>query len=220
MGFRDILANVGNKTAFHEYFNDFNDYTAGDWTITTTEAGAGSATEALADEQFGALLVTNDAADADNDFLQKVGETLKYVSGKRLYFGARVKISDATDATFVMGLQITDTTPLAVTDGIFFLKPDADTGLDLLVEKDSTATTEEDVGTMADDTYMVMEFYYDGSTRTGAQLQVFIDGSRVAGVALTNMPDDENLCISMGLQNGEAVAKTMTIDWVRAFQER
>ena len=40
---------------YHTYFNDFDTYLASDWTITTTEDGTGSATEALADGDGGLL---------------------------------------------------------------------------------------------------------------------------------------------------------------------
>lgn len=220
MGFRENFDAVGDKLAFHEYFNDFNTYVAADWTITTTEAGLGSATEALADEQFGALLITNDDADNDADFFQLASESFKYVSGKRLYFAARFKVSDATQSDFVMGLQITDTTPTDVTDGIFFKKDDGDANLDFRVEKDGIGTDEAAIHTMVDDTYVKVEFYYDGRTDSNAAIQVFVDGVRVAGVALTNAPDDELLTVSFGIQNGEAAAKTMTLDYVRAVQER
>ena len=37
---------------------------------------------------------------------------------------------------------------------------------------------------------------------------------------LTNATDDEELTVSFGIQNGEAVAKTMTIDYILAAVER
>ena len=55
------------------YHNDFLTYHADEWTITTTEAGSGNASEALGDGD-GGLLITNDDADNDNDFLQLVKE--------------------------------------------------------------------------------------------------------------------------------------------------
>ena len=36
----------------------------------------------------------------------------------------------------------------------------------------------------------------------------------------TNLPNDEDLTISFGIQNGEAVAKTMTIDYITMMVER
>ena len=202
---------------FHEYFNDFMDYTAGDWTITTTEAGAGSATEAVSNADGGVLVITNDDADDDADFFQFAKETFKYETNKRLYFGARFKVSDATQSDFVMGLQITDTTPLDVTDGIFFQKDDGDDNLDFHVEKDGTASSLTDVHTMADDTYIKAEFYYDGSS---SKIKAYVDGSPVGSVDLTNVPDDEELTISFGIQNGAAAAKVMSIDWIRVAKER
>ena len=121
-----------DPTKWHTYFNDFDTFAAADWTITTTEGGAGDATEALTNADGGRLLITNDDADDDRDFFQKVGESFKFATGKRLFFKALFQVSDATQSDFVMGLQITDTTPLAVTDGVYFRKDDGDALLDHL----------------------------------------------------------------------------------------
>ena len=212
-----MIFDFDNDTGYHRFFDDFDRYVAADWTITTTEAGGGSATEALTNEDGGVLLITNDNADDDADFFQKVGESFKFETGKRLYFAARFKVSDATDSDVVMGLQITDTTPLAVTDGIYFRKDDGDTNLDFVVIKDSTATTATAVTTLANATYVKVAFYYDGS---GSDIDVLINDAVVTSVALTNVPDDEELTISFGIQNGAAAAKTMSVDYIGAWKER
>lgn len=204
------------KSDWTEYWNDFLDYTAGDWTVTTTEGGSGSATEAVGNLAGGVLVVTNDDADDDRDFFQFAKETFKYISGKRLYFGARFKASDATQSDIVFGLQITDTTPLAVSDGIWFQKDDGDTNIDFHVAKDSTQTDVTAVGTLADDTYIKVEFYSDGS----GPIFIYVDGVEVGSAAITNAPDDEELTISFGIQNGEAAAKVLSVDWIRVAQER
>lgn len=36
---------------------------------------------------------------------------------------------------------------------------------------------------------------------------------------LTNLPDDEELTVSFGIQNGEAAAKTLAIDYIRVEVE-
>ena len=208
---------LGTKEDYYEWFDDFHSYAAADWTITTTEAGAGDATEAVGNLAGGVLVLTNDAADNDADFLQYTKETFKFVSGKVLRFQSRFKVSDATESDFVMGLQITDTTPLAVTDGIYFRKDDGDALLDFVVIKDSTATTITGAHTMVNDTWVTVEFYYDGS---GSDIDVFIDGVSVGAAALTNVPDDEELTISFGIQNGEAVAKVMSVDFIHAMAGR
>ena len=197
---------------FHTYFEDFDYYAAADWTVTETQAGA---TQALTDGDGGLLLLTNTAADNDLVALQKVGESYRFASGKKLFFEARFKVSNATQSDVVMGLQITDTTPLDVTDGVFFLKSDDSTTISLLVEKNNTATTTS-VGTLADDTYIRLGFYYDGNS----SIQAFVNGTYVATSATTNLVDDEDLTISFAIQNGNAVARTMTVDYIYVAKER
>jgi len=202
---------------FYMYHNDFFTYNSGDWTITTTEAGAGNASEALTSQAGGALLITNDDADNDLDFLQLKGESFNLSSSKKAYFSARFKVSDATQSDFVMGLQITDTTPLATTDGVFFIKDDGDTNLDFIVEKDSTSTDTTAIHTMEDDTFVTVTWFIDPDAS-----KVFYSVNNAAPVSVvnTNLPDDEELTVSFGIQNGAAAAKTMTIDYVVAAVER
>lgn len=212
------LAEYGllDVTKFHTYFNDFDTYVAGDWTITTVEAGAGNATEALTDADGGVLLITNDDADNDSDFFNKVGESFLMETGKEAFFKARFKVSDATQSDFVIGMQITDTTPLDATDGIYFQKDDGDANLDFYVEKDGTASSATAIASVTDDTYITVAFYYNGIDA----VEYYVDGVKAGSLAVTNLPDDEELTISFGIQNGEAVAKTMSIDYIFVAKKR
>lgn len=205
-----------DPTKYIVFWEDFHRYTAADWVITTTEAGAGSATEALTDGHGGLLLVTNDAADNDNDFFQNVKEQFRFTAGKKAWFEARFKTSDATQSDIVVGLQITDTSPLDVTDGVFFLKSDGVTTVDFIVEKDSVQTTSGSCATMANDTFIKLGFYYDGSSA----IQVWVSDALVDTVATNTLPNDEDVSVSFGIQNGEAVAKTLTVDYLLAVMER
>lgn len=206
-----------NPLRYYTYFNDFNTFTAGDWTITTTEAGANSATEALTDDQFGVLLVTCDIADNDNDFFQKVGESFKFVAGKKLWFETRFKVVEATQVDLVFGLQITDTSPLAVTDGVYFRKDDGDALIDFVVAKDSTATTASGIATLADDTYVSLGFYYNGTD----VIRYYVNDALAGSSVTTNLPDDELLTVSFGIQTGEATnVKTLSMDRIFASVER
>lgn len=225
VGLDNPLAEFGmpDPTVWHCWFDDFDNFVADQWIITTTEAGAGDATEAIASADGGILVLTNDAADDDRDFLQWSGndasttvETFKFASGKKLFFKSRFKISDATQSDLVMGLQITDTTPLAVSDGVYFRKDDGDALLDFVVIKDGTATTQTGVATVVADTYLTASFYYDGVS----SVHCFVNDSFVGTSATTNLPDDEELTISFGVQNGEAAAKIMSIDYIFVAKER
>ena len=205
-----------DPTKWITYFNDFHEYVAGDWTITTTEAGSGAATEAVTDVQGGGLLVTNDDADNDADFFNLKGESFKFVAGKKTFFKARFKVSDATQSDFVVGLQITDTTPLAVSDGVYFMKDDGDASLDLHVEKNGSDTTASAISTVADDTFLIAGFYYDGKSA----IKYYVDDVHLGTSVTTNLPDDEELTVSFGIQNGAAAAKTMTVDYIFVSHER
>ena len=207
-----------DPTQLHTYFNDFDSYISGNWTVTETQAGA---TQALANADGGVLLLTNSAADDDLNALQKVGESFKFEAGKKLFFKARFAVSDATQSDFVIGLQITDATPLAVTDGVYFRKDDGDANLDFVVVKDSTASTATAIATVVAATYLTVGFYYNGVDEVVYAASTNSLNPTVLGkLATTNLPDDEELTISFGIQNGEAVAKTMSVDYIFAAKER
>lgn len=231
----DPLAKLGviDQSRYSYWFTDFHRSegitasTANDWTIAAT----GAAAVALQDEDGGVFKLTNAAANSDNIFVQKVGESFKWEATKKLAILGRFKVSDATLSTFVFGLQITDTTPMDVTDGIFFYKASASTTLTARVEKNNTAAT-TDVLTMADNTYVEVAIVYagkpvpDNNGTATYPFKVFYKDSggiwrqTVTIDATTEAPDDEELTISFGVQNGEGVAKTMSIDFFLVAKER
>lgn len=207
-----------DPTSWHVYMEDFDYFSTANWTITTVEGGAGDATEALTDADGGVLLITNDAADDDSDFFNKVGESFLMEAGKPALFKCRFKVSDATQSDVVIGLQITDTTPLDVTDGIYFLKSDGSASISAICRKNATTgSTSLTAGTLVSDTYIVLGWYYDGK----GSVQVFVNDVQVGTLdgTSTYLPDTE-LTVSFGIQNGEAVAKTMSVDYILAAKKR
>lgn len=206
-----------NPLRLHTYFNDFDTYVAGDWTITSVDGGGDSGeVYALADLDGGVFSVTTNDADNDAEFFNKDGESFLFESGKKLWFAARFKVDDATQSDLVFGLQITDTSPLDVTDGVFFQKDDGDTNIDFHVEKNNTATSSTAVTTIADDTFIALGFYYDGDSA----IYVYVNDVLTTKVATTNLPDDEVLAVSFGVQAGEAATKTLSVDYIFAAKER
>lgn len=229
MGFR-FMGGTGADglapTDWHSWFNDFDFYLATDWVITET----GSGTRAISQTDGGNLVITNAAADNDVNSLQlrqlasgAVAENWKFIAGKPMYFGIRFKISDATESDFVIGLHITATTPVASapTDGIYFRKDDGDRLIDLVGRKNSTGSEVAGVlgqaGYMTNDTFTVLEWYYDG---VSSCIQAYQDGVPFGSIPLTNVVDDEELAISFAHQNGEGVAKLITIDWIKVAKLR
>ena len=214
-----------DPASWHTYFNDFDEYVV---TTRWTETKTGAGTVAVTDADGGVLLITNAAADNDAVFVQKLGESFLPTSGKRLIGKARFKISDATESECYFGLMVTDTDPFSstagdgVTDGIFFMKEDGSANVGFYVQKDATTgqLTSAAVTTLATDTYTELAFAFDGRR----YVTLWKDGAQLTTVDLTTtlttyLPDTE-LTISFGLKNGEAVAKTMSIDYIFLAQER
>ncbi len=208
------------------------------WTITVTEAGAGDAASSILTSTGaggGVLRLVTDAADNDLIFSQRKGESYLLASGKRTLFKIKFSITDATaDATSIAqtewyaGLMITDTDPLSstagdgVTDGIFFMSEDGTQDIGFYVQKNATTgqltTTLSSTLTVATQTSFAFDF--DGAR----YVRIFKDDVFVTSIdltaTLTTYLPDAPLTISFGIKNGEAVAKTMDIDYIYAVQER
>ena len=205
-----------DPTKFHQFFDDFDTYAAGDWTVTETQAGA---TQALTAGDGGLLLLTNSAADDDLVALQKNPAAFTFTAGKKTFFRCRFKVSDATQSDIVIGLQVVDTTPLDVTDGVYFLKADGSTAISVVCRKNATtgSTSASSITTLADDTFIELGFAYDGEGKVFYEVNGSVVGSLDASSAY--LPDT-TCTVSFALQNGEAAAKTMTVDYIYAAKER
>ena len=196
---------------YHEDFDDFNRFAAAEWTITRVGT---TPTEALVDEAFGVLQLSTVASASSSTFLQKVGASFLPVFGKELWVSTRFKVSDASDTAFAFGLQVTDTTPLDVTDGIYFLKAAASTSVSLICRKNATtgSISQAAVATMASDTYIELGYYYNGKST----LNIFVNNANVADLSLGNSPTDylpdAVLRVSFGVQNGASTARTCSVD--------
>ena len=205
-----------DPTKFHTYFNDFDTYTAGDWVVTETDAGA---TQALTAGDGGLLLLTNTAADDDLVALQKTPAAFTFTAGKKTFFSCRFKVSDAAQSDVVIGLQVVDTTPLDVTDGVYFLKADGSTAISVICRKNATtgSTSASSIATLANDTFIELGFAYDGEGKVFYEVNGNVVGSLDASSAY--LPDTA-CTVSFAIQNGEAVAKTMTVDYIFVAKER
>lgn len=198
------------------YVNDFHVYTAGEWTVTETQAGA---TQAIVAGHGGILALVNTGADNDVNQIQLTQETFRFASGRKAWMRARFKIGDATQSDLIVGLAITDTSSLASlpSDGVFWYKNDGAAALTFEVRKDGTSSSQA-IATMVDDTYVVVGVYYDGKTT----FTTFLNDVEVASpvTAITNMPDDEELTVTIGVQAGDANADTLSVDYIEVLMER
>ncbi|MCP4573395.1 MAG: hypothetical protein GY838_13650 [bacterium] len=197
-------------------------------TVVDGDADAGEVINSVA----GRLVLTTNDKDDDNISIclqgggamnapsMKVGPFLP-VAASEIVFGIKAKISDATQTDLLFGLTVCDAEPVGgVTDGIYFLKGDADTQPDLVLEKNSTATTTAMLNAagaaaaVADNTYFTAGFIVQGlTTVTG-----YWDGVATNASAVTNIDDDERLYVNISIVNGEAAAKTLTIEKLFCYQ--
>lgn len=193
------------------------DDTTGDpteYTFTTVEVG-GTSSVAQSDAAGGNMLMTCAGNADDGPQIQLTGESFRLDGQYPLYFGIRFKLLDVDQTDFLAGLCITDTTLLGgMTDGVYFQTVDESAVLTVEIEKDSTVSSGS-IATLEDDTWIIAEFYFDGT-----YIDSYIDGTLQTRLAVTNIPNDEELTVSLALLSGEATANTATVDWVRVFQIR
>ena len=209
------------------------------WTNTVT--GTTPAVSLSGDLIPGRLIITNSAADNDSFEAQftgtdGIGEEFNLASGKKRYFETSIMLTDANnDADTVeqvdwfIGYCITDTTVLdGATDFIGFSSIDG-TGLinfvagknagtsgllnDDIVQSTGVTLVAADAGV----TFTKLAFLADG---TGT-VYVWANDEHVATVeSTTELPDDENMCLTVAFQNGEAVAKIAHITHLHTLIER
>ncbi len=196
---------------WHTYLQDFDQYVAGDWTVTETQAGA---TQALAAGNGGRILLTNSAGDDDVNQIQKLPASFLLSLTKQFWMSAIFQISDVIESDFAIGVQLAnaDGTDLAVaTDGIFFLKADGAATLNLYVRKNNAAgsSVATAIATLVNATDIQLDVYYDGQ----GLVYYAVNGAVAGTIAMSadNMPD---VIVSpiISLKNGEAVAKTANAD--------
>jgi hypothetical protein len=221
----------------NEYFNDFNTYAAGDWTVTAVGGG----TSALTGVNGGALLVTTGASSADiqgNEFPVK---TFAFTAGSQVWFSINVSFAHASNSAFMAGLANTFIA-LTPTDGVYFSKPSGAAVMNLIVRAASTSTTMT-IGTVVAATAYTFSFYYDGkptpslygystigaTAPTSQSVPYFSGGNSIAAVAsseagatntLANIPPVTTLLTAgFALKAGTTAAQVATIDYFLASEE-
>ena len=87
------------------------------------------------------------------------------------------------------------------------------TDVKVYVEKNNTETVSNALATAANDTYLNLGFIYDGTN-----VIPYVNGVAGTALAVTNLPNDEQLTLSVEILNGEAATKDLTIAFVDAYQ--
>jgi len=217
MSGRDFLE-IPYPARWETYFEDFGVYRSGDFSVTET----GSGTRVMADANPSSLLITNAAADNDVNTFQvdgngSTGEVWTVPVGKKFYFEIKFKTSDATQSDLFLGLAVEDGTLVASAPANYlaFTKDDGDALIDFHSVSSSTDTASTGVATLVADTYTTLAFYWNGVST----IQIAVDNVLVATASNVTPPTTE-MKVSFAVQNGEAVAKTMNVDYIFVARER
>jgi hypothetical protein len=212
----DIFASLvePDVSKFIRDFTEFDHYLVTDWST----GGVGAGTTAVQAGRGGLLRLTNAAADNDNRWIQRNNPNFQIVSGKRIFFQARLaQISDVTQSDVSVGLQIAVASNdfLTPVNGIFFRKDDGAATVAFVSRAASTETTSGAIATLAAATEYRFQFFYDG----GSDLWAGINGTVLTRITPATLPS-VLMGPTLGIQNGEAAAKNMDIDQILVLQER
>lgn len=183
------------------------------WTTTVVEVGAGT-TDFSPNNVAGRLgSVVPAANENDGGSYQLLGENVQFDSNQLIYAGMEFQGSDIDQSDLFFGMAIVDTALLGgVTDAVYFESLDGSAAVAIVAEKDSTETTGATTGTLVDAVDSIIEFLWDGT-----RLKAYVDGTQIYNAVPANVPDDEDLRLSLEFLTGEAVANTLNIKWLKAI---
>lgn len=211
----DIFANlkVADRSIYHDYFEDFDRYTAAQWVA----GGVNPVAPALVAGDGGIISMATTGASGDSNFLQQLVTAWTFAAGKKLFFRARATADDATLCQMAFGLQVAvaGNNFLTPTDGVFIRKPAADTNLYLVSRVGGVETLSAALGVITAAVPFEVSLAYDGQGNIAAalngQVRASITPASIAAVAMR---------VTAGVQAGSAVARTMLLDQLVCIKER
>ena len=205
-----------SPTKYHVFFDDFDRYTAGDWVVTETDAGA---TQALVGADGGQLVITNTAGITDVVDLRWAGGSGAFLGNftfdpaKDLFVAAKFKLDNASLPGALIGLRSSNST-----NTVALIKAGgAATLLARVQSSTGTVSTTVAGAAMVADTFVVAGLAY---TAADGKMTFFQDDAAspvtgwVAPAAATLMAPN------IGMVNTTAVARVMTLDWVFFAKQR
>lgn len=213
----------GNPQIQSVFFDDFNYMFGGSnsWTITETDAAA---TQAFTSGGNGLLLITNSAADNDIVNMQAGSSSnpaLSFlpVTGRKIWFECVFSTNDVLQSEIAIGLSSTDTdvfstSPFGGADGFIFQKIDGSSTFGFYTYKSSVPSGVADIGTSSNNQFIKVGFVVNGSE----SVDIWFNGDKVS--TITTDLTGAALRPTIALKNGEAVAKTLTVDYIFAAQTR
>lgn len=203
-------------------FYDFNQYVAGDWTVTNTTSHAtiGLVAASATVPAGGVIGLAGGASSVSTDVaaIQATPANVYFSSTGQVWFYAHLKLDVAANNKVILGLASSLAT-VAPTDGIYFSKAAGAATVDLVISKSSASTTLSSVATLANATDVELGFYYNGKD----SVEVFVNEVRVARqTTLTNLPTAVALAPGLAMQLAATAPTTAYAysDFILAAQTR
>jgi len=197
-------------TGSSSYTNDFNTLIGTDYTVSGT-----SSTFALGNG-VGGIAVLTPGGTTTATAAYKPGTFVQFQSGNKLWYTVRFKASAVgSTKSFYAGLR----NGASATDGLWFVKPASSTSVNLVSTVGSTATTlVTGVNTAADDTYLELSIYFDGT-----DILVYQEHALFARVTAPTIGSSgttlTNAILSPVFQITPTATDTLTVDFVMVAQE-
>ena len=205
----------------HQQYDDFDIFTAADWTATTV----GTGTNALVAGDGELIALTTSAGATDANYLQDAIAGFAVSPGLPFWYKAKARLSDANLSALVCGVQNVNTAPLtaSATDGIFFTKASGQTGVTLTVRKAGVSVVGVLPGVvMANGVDAELGFAYDPQANAGVgAFEVFFNGYKVLEMSPGSAAlPIANLANTLGILNGAAAVKSATFDYYLVAKPR
>ena len=210
-----IQCNTDYVTEMIDFLKE-GDFISTDWTTTNVDVGAGTNTVTVSDGAVNGILSLVTAANEDDSIsMQRIDEVYKLVAGKQLWYETLLNVDTTTAVDLFMGLSITDTTPLDASDFLGFRVADGNASILCKTTKNSTETSTDSGVDIASGTNVRLGMYCDGVSK----VEFYVNRAKVA-THTANICDDEELTLTIHLQNGSAVARTLLIDYIMITKDR
>lgn len=223
-----LMANFPHRHERQAVFLDFIDPVETSTSVWTVNKDSGVTGIGTAQVHGGALtLDTTHSTPADNYRVEisYINEFVRFnVLGGQYLFWTCFKVSDATQTDIVIGLGNTDAAFTGdsdyMTDGLFFEKNDGDALLDFCTAFNAGSAAayvrKASLATLVADTWIEVGFTVamDEVTLGKGEIYLWIDGERQDPISSSVITHDEELTFLIGIQNGEAANKLLTVDWI------
>jgi len=229
-----------DPTEVAQDFHEFEQYVAGDWTVTNTTSHA---TIGLTAGAGGLMSIAGGASSVTADIGAILSNPLNfnipvnavsssYPPTTKAWYYTGFKVTTAINDQIQLGVTSSNAA-LTPTDGIYFNKAAGSTAITFVVRKSSASlaataysTGTTTVATLVNATFIKLAWYYDGAGTVGVfvndSLVCSVDVGFISGTVAATFPQAVNLGQGFGLKSAATAPTTsdMIVDFSLASQTR